>query len=310
MPGTYAHLMVANEFRNPDRLMKIPGFPKEAAKACLRWFKFVELGAASPDYPYLAVDDTGAKTWADLMHHTHSGIMLREGSKLLRSVTGVKKDKCLAWLLGYASHVAADMTIHPVVELKVGPYEANKTAHRTCEMHQDVFIFRRLNVGDVGVADFLSSGIGACSSDDDNDRLDGDIVDFWQALLKIVYPDTYSVHPPDIHAWHRRFNEIVKLISAAGGHFLPCARHLAADCGLVYPAYDQVDRHCIEKLKVPTGTMNYDAVFDCALGSVSIVWSNIARGTFNGIDAALVKFGEWDLDTGKDQTGTLIFWRE
>lgn len=308
MPGAYAHITVVNEFRNPDKVMAIPDFPKDAAKALLRWFKFAELGAVSPDYPYLAVGDKGAAVWADLMHYTHTGKMVREGSKLLRAINGEKKYKCLAWLMGYASHVTADVTIHPVVELKVGKYEANKGDHRTCEMHQDVYIFRRLNVGDAGVADFLSTGIGACSVENDDDKLDADIIEFWSALLKSVHPQEFAANSPDINKWHDRFNEIVELISDAGGHMLPFARHLAADCGVVYPTYDQVDHQFVANLKVPTGTMSYDDIFNNALSNVANVWGDIARGTFDNNDMVLARFGEWNLDTGRDQTNKLIFW--
>lgn len=308
MPGAYAHLTVVNEYRSLDKLMAIPEFPQEAAKAYMRWFKFAELGAVSPDYPYLVVGNKHAAAWADLMHYTHTGIMVQEGSKLLRGLDGEKRNKCLAWLMGYASHVTADMTIHPVVELKVGKYDDNKGDHRTCEMHQDVFIFRRLNVGDAGVAEFLSTGIGACSVEDDDDLLDADIIDFWSKLLKAVHPQEFAANPPDIHKWHERFNEIVDLISDAGGNLLPFARHLAADSGMVYPTYDQIDKQFVEKLKVPTGTMNYDDIFNNALSNVAGVWGDIARGTFNTNDTVLARFGEWNLDTGRDQTDKLIFW--
>lgn len=308
MPGAYAHITVVNEYRNPAKLMAIPDFPEVAAKSFLRWFKYAELGAVSPDYPYLAVGNKDAAAWADLMHYTHTGAMVREGSKLLRAIDGEKKSKCLAWLMGYASHVTADMTIHPVVELKVGKYEENKSDHRTCEMHQDVFIFRRLNVGDAGVADYLSTGIGACSVEDNDDKLDADIIDFWRVLLKAVHPVEFAANPPDIHKWHERFNEIVELISDAGGHLLPFARHLAADSGVVYPAYDQIDKQYVENLNVPNGIMSYDDIFNNALNNVANVWGDIAHGTFTSNDMVLTRFGEWNLDTGRDQTDKLIFW--
>lgn len=60
-------------------------------------------------------------------------------------------------------HVAADITVHPVVELKVGPYAQNQTAHRTCEMNQDAFIWQRLNLGELGYADRVQQNIGSCT---------------------------------------------------------------------------------------------------------------------------------------------------
>lgn len=308
MSGAYAHITVVNEFRNTDKLLAIPGFPVEAAKAYLSWFKYVELGAVSPDYPYLAVANADAAEWADLMHYTHTGKMVQEGARLLRATVGKKKNKCLAWLMGYASHVTTDVTVHPVVELKVGPYAENKSDHRTCEMHQDAFIFQRLGLGGVGVSDHLCSGIGACSLPDDDDLLDADIIEFWMALLNAVHPEKFAENPPDIHKWHERFNEIVAAIAAAGGHLLPFARHVAADAGLLYPSTSQIDRQYIDDLRVPGGTMDYEDLFNLAVGNVATVWSEIAVGALQNDDAILARFGEWNLDTGKDQNHKLVFW--
>lgn len=308
MPGAYAHITVVNEFRNTEKLLAIPDFPAEAAKAFLRWFKYAELGAVSPDYPYLAIGDGEAAEWADLMHYARTGRMVQEGARLLRASTGETKHKCLAWLLGYASHVIADVTVHPVVELKVGPYAENKSDHRSCEMHQDAFIFQRLGLGDAGVSDHLESGIGACSSPDDEGILDPDIVEFWSALLKAVHPAEFAANPPDIDKWHERFNEIVDAVSSAGGCLLPFARHVAAGAGLVYPSSSQVDRQYIDALRVPGGSMGYEDLFGLALGNVATVWSEIAVATFNNDDSVLARFGEWNLDTGKDQHNRLVFW--
>ena len=142
MSGAYTHITLQNEMREPSRLEAIPGFPTDAIIAVLDYFKFCELGAVSPDYPYLAVDDGAAAQWADTMHLIRSGEMIKAGIRRLRREEGEAQQKGLAWLLGYSGHVAADVTLHPVIAMKVGPYEENKTAHRVCEMHQDVYIFR------------------------------------------------------------------------------------------------------------------------------------------------------------------------
>ena len=47
-------------------------------------------------------------------------------SGTLKKWTCDAQQKGLAWLLGYCAHVATDVTIHPVVEMKVGPYDENK----------------------------------------------------------------------------------------------------------------------------------------------------------------------------------------
>ncbi len=68
MPGAYAHMTLVNVRKEPQSLEAIPGFPADAISAVLDYFKFCELGAVSPDYPYLAIGDPGAARWADAMH--------------------------------------------------------------------------------------------------------------------------------------------------------------------------------------------------------------------------------------------------
>lgn len=69
MPAAYAHITLVNILRETHRLQAIPGLPREAIAAVLDYFKFCELGAVSPDYPYLAIGDANTANWADLMHY-------------------------------------------------------------------------------------------------------------------------------------------------------------------------------------------------------------------------------------------------
>lgn len=148
MPGSYAHITLVNEASEKRELQKIKGFPREAIDAAGLQAKFLELGCISPDYPYLDIMSGDSKKWADSMHYTHTCQPIYFGAEFVREFSkGVARDKCLAWLMGYAAHVVTDMCIHPVVEIKVGHYDQNKTSHRRCEMHQDAHIFRRLGTG-------------------------------------------------------------------------------------------------------------------------------------------------------------------
>src|SRR4030066_130910 len=137
MPGSYAHITLVNEASEKRRLKSIAGFPREAIDAAGLHLNFLELGCISPDYPYLDITSGDSKKWADAMHYTHTCQAISVGSDLVRQLPqGVSKEKCLAWLMGYTAHVITDMFVHPVVELKVGPYAGNETPHRRCEMHQ------------------------------------------------------------------------------------------------------------------------------------------------------------------------------
>ena len=293
--------------KEPLRLEALPGFGIDAITSVLEHFKFCELGAVSPDYPYLAVGDDNAAKWADMMHYVNTGEMIKAGIRHVSQLQGEDKRKAFAWLLGYSAHVATDVTIHPVVELKVGPYAENKTAHRTCEMHQDAYIFQRLNLGPLGLSEHLDSGIWGCCEANTN-HLDPAISGLWASMLSATYPEEFKANPPDINKWHRRFKVMVDDIGEEGNHLMPIARHLAVDCGLTYPARNEIDLQYIKSLKVPTGRMSYDAIFDKAISSVGSIWSLVATGIFGGDMTYQTIIGSWNLDTGKDSSGKLVFW--
>lgn len=58
MPGTYAHIAVANAL---PHALKRAGGPLEVYAAALDHLKYCKLGAISPDYPYLVVGDAHAR---------------------------------------------------------------------------------------------------------------------------------------------------------------------------------------------------------------------------------------------------------
>lgn len=309
MPGAYAHITLVNELKEPQRLEAVPRFPAEAISALLDYFKFCELGAVSPDYPYLAIGDGDAKKWADIMHYTQTGHVIQAGVKRLQSLGGETQRKCLAWLMGYTAHVTTDMTIHPVVELKVGSYQGHEKAHRICEMHQDAYIFQRLNLGEVGVSEHLDSGIATCRDSADPDLLDRDIVFLWMGMMRDVHPDEFVNNPPDIDKWHRGFKFGIGKIAEEGYHLIPLARHVAVGEGLTYPPKEDVDQQYITGLAIPGGKrMDYDAIFADAIRNVAGIWQVVASGAMQGRQTYLSKIGDWNLDTGRDESMRLVFW--
>lgn len=309
MPGSYAHITLANLLGEKVSKRAIPGFPDGAAAAVLDYLKFVELGAESPDYPYLAVGDKKAKAWADLMHYKTTGRIIQVGVEQLRQMNGEPKRKGTAWLLGYTSHFAADVCLHPVINLKVGPYEQNQKAHRICEMHQDVFIFDKLNVGGIRFAEHLRS-MQTCYSAKSKKRLDDDIVDLWKSILKSVHPAEYKKNPPDMDKWHVRFTKLVDNIAEEAGRLVPIARHVATGLGLVYPLPQDLDRQYLYGLDTPTGKQDYEAVFMKALGHGCDLWKMVAAGIYAGDTGFETGIGDWNLDTGKDPDDRMVFWEQ
>lgn len=308
MPGAYAHITAVNLAKESGRLDRLEGFPDAAKSAIHRWFRFCELGCVSPDYPYLAVFDTDQNAWADRMHYETTGDPLKAGVREVSAMSGYAQQKAFAWLCGYAAHIATDVTVHPVIELKVGPYAQNKTAHRVCEMNQDAYIFQRLNLGSLGLSEHLKSGIGACSASASGEAIDPVIDGVWNAMLRTCYGAPFVHAAPDIGKWHRGFRMMVDEIGEEGGHLVPLARHVAVNCGLSYPDPADVDDRYITGLETPEGVRNYDEIFDRAVTNITALWRLVARAVFEKDDAYESAIGNWNLDTGRDARDKLVFW--
>lgn len=121
MPGAYAHITAVNRAKSHAR----GKLSKKSLYALGTRFAFAELGCVSPDYPYLG--GAGQGFWADQMHYKNTATLLRSGVDAVRKLQGVEREKGISWLLGVACHMTADMTIHPIVENVVGPYEKNNS---------------------------------------------------------------------------------------------------------------------------------------------------------------------------------------
>ncbi|WP_323660356.1 zinc dependent phospholipase C family protein [Pectobacterium versatile] len=307
MAGAYAHLAVVNFAVETKRLEK-GKVPQNGIRAVKKYLNFCELGSVSPDYPYLAIADSGAAEWADKMHYEKTGDVVQSLAKGVMGLQGVEKEKALAWLLGYVAHVVTDMTIHPVVEKIVGRYAENKSEHRICEMNQDAYIFQRLNLGEVGLSEHLNSGIRGCSQDG---QLDETIKGLWESALQQTYPQEFSKNKPDINKWNSRFLFVVDNIAEEGNQLMPLARHVAVALGLTYPSVAKLDHQFLTNIATPAGEKNYDEVFDLAITHVVGAWRLVAESVEKSDVDALSFFGHWDLDTGRDvNTNKLIYWEE
>ncbi len=310
MPGAYAHITAVNVAR--ERMDEDASFPNEGKAIAADWMKFCELGAVSPDYPYLHPDrHRRSGQWADAMHKGRSGQRIARGIERLAAMPrGGSRDRALAWLLGFASHVVMDATLHPVVNFKVGePYEEHKAAHRTCEMNQDTYIFStRMNL-DIHYADHLKSGIMRCSDPADQDRIDPDVFALWLDMFQEADKPLFAEGPPDIDAWHDCFEDAVR--SIADNRLVALARHVAPGMlgSLVYPLFEHVDPQYLTNLEVPGGgRMDYDAIFDKGVGNVVRAWAVVASDVLTGTALAEGFLRNWNLDTGEDEAGTLTFW--
>jgi hypothetical protein len=212
----------------------------------------------------------------------------------------------MAWLYGFASHIAADGTIHPIVNLKVGPYEQNKTAHRRCEMSQDVYAHSKLNMGKLDFNQQISTNVNDTSDINDQDRMDADVAQLWNSLLVDVYSSTNTqLQPPKIHAWHEAMRRMMK-IGEDGEKLIPYARHVAANQGLVYP--DTPDGQYLNQLAAPDGTtLDIEAIFQKALNNILEFWSWLSLSLQNKASPLDTQLS-WSLDTGIDEKNRMTYW--
>ena len=315
MPGTYTHITVARLLTEGTTLRSLSN---EVRRALMEYAEFCHLGAISPDYPYLRIIGEGkkeAEIWANCMHHKYGtltkGNILHIGINYLKRLTGDIQSKCLSWFLGYASHITADVTCHPVTNLLVGDYEAdNQVAHRVSEMHQDVYIFKTRVDGDVRKSEHIKNVIGSCTDTNDRNKVDSDVEKIWSFMLSKAFPDIYSKYSLDINSWHNAvqffLDDIAEELS-----FIP-SRHVREyfeESGVAYPRFSEIDRNkYIDQLKTPKGTKTYDQIFDKAKRNVMKVWKLISDGIFLTDDAYKEKIKIWNLDTGQEVQTPKVMW--
>jgi Zinc dependent phospholipase C len=304
MPGAYAHIAIVNDAQKRVDSVQLQS---QTALTLGRYLKYVELGAVGPDYPYLAIKQA---KWADNMHYLNTATVLRSGVAEVRALSAAERPRATAWLMGIAAHMTTDMTIHPVVELKVGPYQGNQGAHRQCEMHQDAFIFPRImDVGETGLSEHLSTGIASCNAPDAPDQLHPTIKKVWCAMLSAAYPKDVAERAPDPSDWHRGFRGVLGAMAGAN-HLFPFARHTAAGLNLAYPNTTEVLSTYITDLATPEGKMDYPELFERARSNVLTVWAGIDAALRDGNSDFLRGLKDWNLDTGRsllDQQ--LVFWK-
>ncbi len=300
MPGAYAHITLLH--LSLERAQEDEVLPKNFVHALTRWSAHAEFGALSPDFPYLA----GHTDWADLMHHSGNNTLLHCGLNALQGLCDEPWERACAWLMGYASHMVADMTIHPVINRLVGPYEDNKTAHRTCEMHMDVHAFGRLNLGDAGLTRHLERHLSSVESDQEHHAIDPAVGDLWAHMLSQTHPDTARQDPPSPHAWYRSFVGVMNTIRRVNRK-LPFARHLGAGFHLDYPEPDALNPRYLDHLPTPHGPMSYDLLLSLAVANIHSFWRELAA---SADDPSHLKLESWNLDTGHtaEQPDRLVFW--
>jgi hypothetical protein len=303
MSGGYTHITLAQLAIEEVRNRREGLLHDDAKRALGYWKKYCIVGAVAPDYPYLDLLDSNSTNWANAMHYGHAVAFLRNGITKIRDITDDNmRQKCMAWLFGFAAHVATDGTIHPVVNLMVGPYEENKTKHRRCEMSQDVYAHSRLNMGVLEFNQQISTNVDDTSDISNKDLMDADIVQFWQELLTGVY---LNIESPKVHDWHVAMRRMMK-IGESGNVLFAFFRQVAAKRAFVYPA--KPEKQYIQGLITPDGSrMDFEELFQKAFNNVVELWGWMAL-SLQRKDSPLDTLKSWSLDTGIDEDNRMIYW--
>jgi len=316
MPGAYTHITLAQVLTSGNALNDM-NLHDNARGALLDYSEFCHMGAISPDYPYLKLvgNSKNAEHWANSMHHKYPTLteenIFRIGIDYLKNLSGDEQQKCVAWFFGYASHVIADVTCHPVTNLLVGDYDAdNQTAHRVSEMHQDVYIFKTVLGNDVRKSEHIKNVIGACHDPGRRKKIDSHVENMWGYIMKNTFPKIYKKCKPDINGWHRSvqlwLDKIAEELSIIPSRHI---RDLFSNEGIAYPRFIDIDKKkYINSLKTPKGTRSYDQIFEHAKSKAGNVWKLISDGIFLNDTAYMEKIKIWDLDSGQEAITNKVMW--
>jgi len=304
MPGAFAHMIAADRAK---KIIEDGGliFPTILLSRYPEW---MQGGAVGPDYPYLhhaITSHDASDSWADLLHYERTGDVVREGVKILRARYGSDADqpnfmRAFSWLLGYASHVIMDASIHPVVRAVVGEYETHKTDHRVCEMYMDAFIYKEtydVELTNAEWADYLRSL-------NEGDGMDPSVVSLWLEMLGKTYPDEFSANPPKINEWHKAYVNKLDGADVNIGFF----RHAAGQAGILYVfvkdiSSSDMDQY-IAEVTLPANnkfnqvTMHYRDVFEFGVTNVAHHWRLINDAISGSGDPGLPELQNWNLDKG------------
>lgn len=273
--------------------------------------KFVLLGAVSPDLPYLSFNQT-TTNWADEMHyHSTNGVVVHGYSDLKqRGIEDLETKALFSWLLGYASHMIADATIHPIVEKIVGEYQYNTQEHRECEMVQDILTFKHNFNQDIVEAEYTET-IEFCRRSPHKNAL----FSFWQTQLRRTHP---SLGDPVPAFWFDTYAEAIDLADGSNVLF-KLFRHVGFGESFLYEsskelsenAPNNVDKY-YENIALPMGGIGYFEVdgISRAVENVVQAWQDMfvnLKNQYNVADLIL----DWNLDTGKVNGGSNVatYWQ-
>lgn len=314
MPAGYAHIMISDEaleqiknerFMDPNLLGNL--FEKS---------HFFQLGSVGPDYPYLDFLPPSQAQWADHMHYDHTGDIIKTmtGLALQTVEKGTDSDEFIipfSWLMGYISHVTADLVVHPVVKAIVGPYKGHEAAHRHCEMVQDAFIYNKIRNGAEIEHSQLIRVVQNSSDPDDDDKIHPILRTFWKEALRINFLADYSVSEPKVDRWHDQFEDWLGLATDPPkfiGRILDRNHKFTYAKSTEIPPEER-DKY-VDNVPLPTGGHGeYERdVFRKAVRHVVEKWVSLSKGILKrDVSDFLISIQNCNLDEGT-VGNQLVYW--
>jgi len=271
MPASLAHMLIAQRVRNrllKDNDAQVAEF---AADVLAKHPKYMELGSLGPDIPYFGPKSLvnphkpiGVDQWSYQLHSKSPNVFPLRMIELLwresdpRVEMWGESDKCkLAFICGYLTHIAADQVIHPLVNFVAGPYYQSHEArdeHRTCEIHQDVYLLAEQNhQGTLTSKQFRSTQFHShCDIRCDGDVLHGGAstlgYDEFLFFLQKAFVESHAVEP-SVNFLKRRvlFLRWALQLCQRQSWYKTAHVNLFDDKGILQEHAEQLDRYILLK---------------------------------------------------------------
>lgn len=137
MPASITHELIAEE--------ALDLLPAGAKKTAAHAFDHYILGAEGPDLFFFYKPLSGRKeNLGRRLHRRQVYDFFTALTKTLPSFTGEEFEKCLAYSLGFCSHLAADTVFHPFVYNYLEANGSKNSVHQRIENDWDVYFLREL----------------------------------------------------------------------------------------------------------------------------------------------------------------------
>jgi hypothetical protein len=258
---------------------------------------FFLMGAVTPDLPAIS-DKLAQQSWSDEMHNGKLNRAVVPIFSMLKQVGC--RDARLAWLFGYVGHVIGDVVVHPVVQEAKKSKPGDSSAHRECEICEDVLLFKDIRSYELTEGVILHKYMDWMNET----RSAHNRAMFDQTMA--IWRDGLNQHGAnfggDCAGWYSSYIAALDLATA-----LPLFKF----DGYLYPkspsvsAADRRNFYDWVPLPVPQGSCGdfRTAVVDLAVKQLATkwqaMWTCLTDGQPGGIEALIP---DWDLNTGENRT--------